>query len=113
MTVGGTSSEVVMLGNQIHSSIVLKKESETLCTISIDMSSPNYLVRKYFKQVYAWTQLFWVYFLDLFSSVFQNVYSLCTVAVSWKSIFLNFEQDFLASSSFPWSLLTTLNVHQA
>ena len=30
MTVGGASSEVVMLGNQIHSSIVLKKESETL-----------------------------------------------------------------------------------
>lgn len=25
MTVGGTSSEVVMLGNQIHSSTVLKK----------------------------------------------------------------------------------------
>lgn len=113
MTVGGTSSEVVMLGNQIHSSIVLKKESETLCTISIDMSSPNYLVRKYFKQVYAWTQLFWVFFLGSFSSVFQNVYSLCAIAVSWKSIFLNFEQDFLASSSFPWSLLKTLNVRQA
>lgn len=112
MTVGGTSSEVVMLGNQIHSSIVLKKESETLCTISIDMSSPNYLVRKYFKQVYAWTQLFWVYFLDLFQVSFR-MYTVCTVAVSWKSIFLNFEQDFLASSSFPWSLLKTLNVHQA
>lgn len=85
---------------------------ETLCTISIDMSSLNYLVRKYFKQVYAWTQLFWVYFLDLCQVSFR-MYSVCTVAVSWKSIFLNFEQDFLASSSFPWSLLKTLNVHQA
>ena len=76
MTVGGTSSEVEMLGDQIHSSIVLKKESETLCTISIDMSSPNYLVRKYFKQVYAWTQLFWVCFLDLFQVSFR-MYTVC------------------------------------
>ena len=76
MTVGGTSSEVVMLGNQIHSSIVLKKESETLCTISIDMSSLNYLVRKYFKQVYAWTQFFLGICFGSLSSVFQNVCSL-------------------------------------
>ena len=102
MTGCGTSSEVVMLGNQIHSSTVLKKESETLCTISIDMSSPNYLVRRYFK-VYAWTRLFWVCFLDLCQVSFR-MYTVCTAAVSWKSIFLNFEQDFLASSSFPWSL---------
>ena len=85
---------------------------ETLCTISIDMSSLNYLVRKYFKQVYAWTQFFLGICFGSLSSVFQNVCSLYSSSFLEKH-FSQFWTRLLSIQQLSLVLVKTLNVHQA